>query len=170
MNYILANWFLLSLGINYIIALGAAYFLIKTNQNPHKTLTSLLLLLALPFVGLIIYWFFGLEYRKEKIFKRKDLKDHDLIKNWDQKLSLTTTELEDLKKSTLEDKANIVKLIKNNEGIPVTIHNKVDMLINGERKLESLLKDLSEAQSHIHMEYYILADDTTGQKIFDKLF
>ena len=33
------------------------------------------------------------------------------------------------------------------------------ILINGEKKFESLFKDLEEAKNHIHVEYYMFNDD-----------
>jgi cardiolipin synthase len=47
--------------------------------------------------------------------------------------------------------------------------NKVTLLINGEKKFPSLLEDLQQAKSFIHLEYYIVEDDTIGNQIKDIL-
>ena len=57
------------LGLNYVLALVAAGTILLKNINPTKTLSYLIALLAFPFVGLLVYYFFGQDYRKFKIFK-----------------------------------------------------------------------------------------------------
>jgi cardiolipin synthase len=122
-DWILNNKWTCLLIINYIIALGAAFFLIRSNQNPRKTLSSLLFLVAFPFVGLGIYYFFGLEYRKSKIFKRKDLTAHDLVKEWNERLHLSDKKLSEYENDFLEDRVKLVKLLNHNQAATLTLKN-----------------------------------------------
>ncbi|AZQ44617.1 cardiolipin synthase [Nonlabens ponticola] len=163
------NWFISLLIINYVVALSAAFFLLRNNQNPRKTLSSLLFLVAFPFIGLVIYYFFGLEYRKSKIFKRKDINSHDLIKKWNDRLFISDKELEDFDDDFLEDRVKMVKLLRHNDSAPLTRRNDLTLLINGKKTFESIFKDLDQATDHIHLEYFIIQDDVIGNKIIDKL-
>lgn len=163
------NWFLTALIINYVVALSAAFFLLRNNQNPRKTLSSLLFLVAFPFVGLVIYYFFGLEYRKAKIFKRKDLNSHKLIDRWNKRLFPNDKKLEEYESSFLEDRLKMVKLLSHNQKSPLTLRNDLEVLYNGEVAFESIFKALQEAKDHIHLEYFIFNDDKIGNQFIDHL-
>ncbi len=163
------NWFLTALIVNYLVAIGAAFFLVRNNQNPHKTLSSLLFLVALPFVGLAIYYFFGLEYRKEKIFKRKDLNSHAHVAKWNKRLMNDDEVLEKYESTFLEDRLKMVKLLRHNERAPLTLRNDLKLLYNGENAFEAIFEALDQAKDHIHLEYFIFNDDTIGNKFIDRL-
>lgn len=168
-DWVWTHWFITALIVNYIVALSAAFFLLRNNQNPRKTLSSLLFLIAFPFVGLLIYYFFGLEYRKSKIFKRKNLDAHKIIEKWNDKLFLSDEELEKFEEDFLKDRLKLVKLLRHNDDSPLTLKNDLKVIYNGENTFKSILEDLDKAQHHIHIEYFIFNDDTTGNQFIDKL-
>ncbi|GAK77126.1 cardiolipin synthetase [Nonlabens ulvanivorans] len=142
LNWVLSNWFLSLLIINYVVALSAAFFLIRSNQNPRKTVSSLLFLVALPFLGLGIYYFFGLEYRKSKIFKRKDLNANELIQDWNKRLHVSNDDLDKYEETFLIDRLKMVKLLRHNQAAPLTLRNNLDVLINGRSKFDRVLRIL----------------------------
>jgi len=163
------NWFLCLLIANYVVAITAAFFLIRSNQNPRKTVSSLLFLVALPFIGLGIYYFFGLEYRKSKIFERKDLNAHQLIMDWNKRLRISDDDLDKYEQTFLEDRLKMVKLLKHNQSAPLTLCNELEVLINGRSKFDQLFKDIDQATNHIHLEYFIIVDDHIGTELIDHL-
>ncbi|GAK97611.1 cardiolipin synthetase [Nonlabens tegetincola] len=169
LDWVYRNWFFTALVLNYVVALTGAFFLIKSNQNPRKTVSSLLFLIALPFIGLIIYYFFGLEYRKSKIFKRKDLDANALVKEWNERLQISDQRIHELDDQALMDRLKMVKLLKHNQNAYLTLKNDVKVLINGNATFESIFKDIDEAQDHIHLEYFIFNDDNIGNAFIDKL-
>jgi cardiolipin synthase len=168
-DWITTHWIKSALIANYIVALSAAFFLIRSNQNPRKTVSSLLFLVALPLVGLGIYYFFGLEYRKSKIFKRKDLNAHKLIERWNKRLFINESQLEEFENSFLEDRLKMVKLLRHNQLAPLTLHNDLKVIYNGRSTFKSIFKDLDQAKHHIHLEYFIFKDDITGRLFIDRL-
>jgi len=163
------NWFITALIVNYVVALSAAFFLIDNNQNPRKTLSSLLFLIALPFIGLAIYYFFGQEYRKSKIFKRKDLNTNKLIQQWNDRLFIHERKLEEYESSFLEDRVKMVKLLSHNKKSPLTLRNDLEILYNGENTFKSIFEALKTAKDHIHLEYFIFNDDQIGNQFIDHL-
>ena len=54
-----------------ITALGAVLVVVSENRNPLKTISWVLVLLLLPFVGLVFYFFFGQNTRKLIIISRR---------------------------------------------------------------------------------------------------
>lgn len=169
LEWVLSNWFLSLLIINYVVALSAAFFLIRSNQNPRKTVSSLLFLVALPFLGLGIYYFFGLEYRKSKIFKRKDLNANELIQNWNKRLHISNDDLDKYEETFLIDRLKMVKLLRHNQAAPLTLRNNLEVLINGRSKFDRVFEDIKKAQNHIHLEYFILCDDHIGTDVINAL-
>ena len=154
--------------INYGIAISVALVILFKNLNPTKTLSYIIVLVFLPFLGVVIYYFFGQEYRKNKIFNRKYIYNKKKIKEINEELKLNPHQKQKLKE-VLDEKVKLVKLLYHNQNSPLTLHNNLKILVNGEEKFKYLMADLKKAENHIHFEYYILKDDTTGTQILDIL-
>lgn len=155
--------------LNYIIAVITALIVIFNNFSPTKTLSYLILLLAFPFVGILFYFLFGQEYRKSKIFKRKNVLNQVNMGKWKDRLYMNKTEMDRLENGFLEDKVRLIKLIYKSEGSPLTLLNNVEIFTDGQQKIERLKQDIESAISCIHMEYYIIKDDATGMPILEAL-
>lgn len=168
-EFINDNIWVILLVVNYVIALFTAGFIVMNNRNPTKTLSFILALIVLPFISILVYYFFGQEYRKTKIFKRKHIFDHEKIKKWEKKLILDEEELSEIERKFLDEKIKLVRLLQNNQNAPLSFQNEVEILLNGENKFEMLRKDIKEAKDHIHLEYYILNDDTIGSELIELL-
>lgn len=168
-EFIQNNIFFTLIIINYIIVIGTAIFIILNNRNPITTVSYILALVVLPFLGLLVYYFFGQEYRKDKMFKRKKVFDNITVKKWEKKLILNDYRLKNYESDFLKNKVNVVKLLQNNQRKPLILGNDVEILINGEKKFESLFKDLKKAKNHIHVEYYMFNDDKIGSKFIEAL-
>src|SRR5690606_12151527 len=116
-----------------------------------------------------VYYLFGQEYRKSKIFNRKHIRNQSIVKSINKALELSNYQLKRLEDDLLDDKIKLVKLLKSNEKSPLTLKNKVTVLKNGEEKFKALINDLKQAENHIHLEYYIFRDDHIGTEIIDIL-
>lgn len=168
MAFIKDNLWAIIIALNYAIAISAALVIIQKNRNPNKTYSYILMLAIFPFLGLLVYYFFGQEYRKTKIFNRKNIRNRTVIKEVEQELKLQPNVLQKIDE-LLDEKSKLIKLLHNNERTKLTIHNDVDILINGEEKFKYLLEDIENAKDHIHLEYYILKDDIIGTKVINAL-
>ncbi|WP_335966546.1 cardiolipin synthase [Galbibacter sp. PAP.153] len=157
------------LGFNYLLALIAAVTILLKNINPTKTLSYLIALLAFPFVGLIVYYFFGQDYRKFRIFKKKNILNQKNIQNWAHQLVLNKKEAYSIGEEVLNGDTKIIRLIDSEKKSPLTINNKVEILINGEQKFKRLFQDIQNATSSIHIEYYIFRDDEIGSELIEIL-
>ncbi len=169
LNFIKENVWVSLLILNYIIAIGTAAFIVLHNRNPTKTLSFILALLALPFIGIFIYYFFGQEYRKSKIFKREDIYSHKRIKEWEQKFLFEEAQVREINDPVVAKKSKLINLLQNNQKAALTFRNNVTILQNAENKFKALFEDLRKAKHHIHLEYYILDDDVIGNKVMDIL-
>ena len=163
------NFWITLVVINYLIAISAVITILLKNVNPTKTLSYIIALVFFPFLGLIIYYLFGQEYRKDKIFNRKNILNQTIVKNIGKELEADYQKFKRENGDVLDDKIKLIKLLRKSEKSPLTISNTVQIIKNGEEKFKYLIDDLRQAKNHVHMEYYIMRDDKIGTKVIDVL-
>ncbi|MBR9846312.1 MAG: cardiolipin synthase [Algicola sp.] len=160
------NYWYILLVVNYLLAVSAVITIILKNINPSKTVAYIMVLVFFPFFGLIVYYLFGQEYRKSKIFNRKDIANTKIIKSVGDNLRVEEKKFDNIS-IDLDDKVKLIKLLKASDKSPLTLNNSVEILKNGEVKFERLLEDLKQAKQYIHLEYYIIKDDVIGTELLD---
>jgi cardiolipin synthase len=160
---------LLLLEIVYaVIILLVVFRVLYDTRSGVKALAYILLIILLPFFGVFFYFFFGINYRKRKLYSRKIVEDETLHQRI---LTHVWNYSEQVLHSGLlpPEHLNLARFIRNSSTSPVTGNNFVKLLLNGEEKFPELLNALEGARSHIHLEYYIYEDDETGNSIADML-
>lgn len=146
-----------------ITSIAIALIIILEKRSPYRTVAWILILAVLPIVGLVFYLFFGQDYRKRKIFSRKGLKEVGKLRG------LISKQLRQIGKKHLNtdpavaEKEKLISLLLKNSNSLLTTGNKVEILNNGEATFRAIFKSIETATHHIHLEYYIIDDDETGQ-------
>ncbi|MDO1500982.1 cardiolipin synthase [Winogradskyella maritima] len=168
MEFIKSNIWLILIVINYVLALSGVITILLKKVNPTKTLSYIIALLVFPFVGLIVYYLFGQEYRKTKIFSRKNVLNQSITKKIQEGLELETTKIEEVD-DLLDEKSKLIPLLYNSEKSKLTINNDVKIIKDGDKKFELLFEDIKNAKHHIHLEYFIIKDNKIGLELFDLL-
>lgn len=139
------------------------------NGKPEKTIAWLMVIVFLPFIGVILYYFFGQKFQKEKYFRRLDHRyKQKLEERWIDLEPFITKEIK-LTDSYDPHLNDVFEYLVNTRNAIPTSNNEAQLLINGEEKFQCLLDDLNKAQHHIHFEYYIFDEDEIGSKILDIL-
>ena len=158
--------FLILNAIYLTTAIIVAISVILDNRDPAKTIAWVVVLFVLPILGLILYFVVGKNYRKEKIFSRKEHKDFERIQN------LSDNQIIDLQKDKkffengkVRSKLPIINLLLRNSKALLTKNNRVSILNNGNQTFDSIITELKNAQKHIHLEFYIIEDDRIGNEI-----
>jgi cardiolipin synthase A/B len=152
-----------------ITAIPVAIMVIWEKRSPYKTAAWILALLLLPVFGVIFYLFFGQEYRKRKLYSRKGIKSLNTIRR------LSGHQINQFEKSILmadqkvREKENLIRLLLKNSNSLLTTGNKLTILEGGQGTFEAMLEAIRNATHHIHLEYYILEDDKTGNRLKDLL-
>ncbi len=152
--------------ISMLMVIGV---MIMENRNPVKSLSWILVLLLLPGLGIVLYVFFGQNFRKEKIINRKGLKNHEYISNIAHAQTKALNEKEWQEDDVLKETERIIQLQLNNSESVITYGNKVSLLNNGDQKFDCLIEELKKAKHFIHLQYYIFSQDTIGNTIKDIL-
>ncbi|MBS1921474.1 MAG: cardiolipin synthase [Bacteroidetes bacterium] len=149
--------------------LGVFFTILLDNRNPAKSLAYILLLVFLPVLGLIVYYFFGRDLRKKRIFSRKVFKDADIAQKYLDQYSRHSEEELELMEKEIGDLVQPFRHLYVEKISFVHTGNKVTLLTNGEEKFPALFEALEKAQHHIHIEYYILSKDDIGNKLTEIL-
>ena len=145
----------------FIVVVGTVIVVILDNRNPLKTIAWLLVLIFIPFFGLIIYFFFGQDQRRERIISKK---------SYSNLLEKPKAEYQSQEEVDLPDHyASLIALFKRtNQAFPYG-DNQVSLFVDGYQKYHRLIQELYKAKEHIHINYYIFEDDALGYLLRDVL-
>lgn len=131
------------------------------NRQPAKTMAWLLVLIFIPVAGIVLYFFFGQNTRKEKHISQHSM--DELTK----RSMLEFVGQQDL--VLPEEHGVLINLFSNqNMALPFK-NNAIDIYTTGHDFFNALLGDIGRARHHIHLETYIICDDPLGRLIADAL-
>ena len=152
----------------FILVILTVIKIIFDTQDQVKALFYIFITVVFPVFGILIYFSFGINYRKNKMFSRKIFTDSKLQTEVAEKIreSITLTGDEDDK--TLIKYYNLIRFQANADMAPLT-QNCVTLLNNGEAFFPELLASIETARHHIHVEFYIWEDDQIGNRLKELL-
>ena len=139
-----------------VILISIILMEIAENGHPIRTLTWILLLVFLPVIGLILYFFFGLDRKNRRMVSVEDM---------DRFQQLTDKAVEG---QVCEDPPagvrNLITLLHTaGKAVPVR-GNDVRVYTDFSAMYSDLLADLESAQHHIHFQFFKFEDDEMGRK------
>ena len=137
----------------YLLLLGG--WIVLQKREPVATLSWLLGLALLPYVGFLIYHVFG----PQKI-RRHRLRRQTSRARMSGDADYTGEETET---------AELVRLAEASTGLARSRASDVRLLIDGCATYDALLEDVRAARFHIHLEYYIYHPDNAGTALRDAL-
>jgi cardiolipin synthase A/B len=152
-----------------ITSVAIAFIIVHEKRSPFKTAAWILVLVLLPVVGLIFYLFFGQEYRKQKLFSRRGLKVLARYRRVTSKQLRRLQKFEFQLPQPMENYRKIISLLLNNSHAVITTGNRLKILNNGKKTIDAIFDALENAKHHIHLEYYIIDNDLTGNRLKDIL-
>lgn len=145
----------------FSLIFGISLVIILDNRNPVKTMAWILVLFFLPLVGLVFYFFFGRSTRKERLISRKGysrLRKRPMAE-FQAQLSLPVSKDQHILMGFFRRTCNALTF----EGNALAIYT------DGRSMLCSLIREISKARHHIHLEFYIFENDATGRLLRDVL-
>ncbi|MFT8469817.1 MAG: cardiolipin synthase [Oenococcus sp.] len=150
-----------------VILLLNAFFAVVTvfwsKREVSRIWAWLVVLLFVPVFGFVIYWFTGRRISDKKIFDftsqeivgREQIRDNQKYYNHHLKLDENATMLS--------------KLFASNSGAILTYGNDLDTFFDGQDFFDDLFLEIEKAQDHIHLAFFSIFDDPTGNKLIDLL-
>ena len=144
-----------------LITIGVIASVLMDNRQPAKTMAWVLVLIFLPVIGIILYFFFGQDTRKERLISQNSL--DQLTK----RSMLEFAEQRDMRYPPEHER--LIRLFTTQNWALPFRDNTVDILTDGYQFFHALLRDISQAHHHIHIDSYIFDDDALGNMIADAL-
>ncbi len=144
------------LAVAYVIyLLGLSGMIMLQKREPVATLSWILSLAALPYLGLIIYYLLGPQRVKRQRLRRgrsrSGMEHYRAVCPPDA----DCTELSAIGQSTT--------------GLAPSSATDVRWLVDGADTYAALIEGIAQARDHVHLEYYIYEPDHTGTQIRDAL-
>ncbi|RYY31163.1 MAG: cardiolipin synthase [Chitinophagaceae bacterium] len=153
----------------YCLSIIMSVVVISQNRNPSKTLAYLLMFFAIPYIGILVYFVFGENYRKNKLYKKKWLTDRASAERFGNYMVRLSEQMLREHMDTIEGNAQLVRLLVNDSKLPLSVNNRVRVLHNGEEKFPAVFEALEHARDHIHIEYYIFENGRIAEKLLEVL-
>ena len=137
--------------------IGTITVIILDNRNPVKTMAWILVLMFLPVVGLVFYFFFGRSQRRVRVIGKKSY-NRLLKKPMAEYLAQDSCALP-------ANYGRLISLFRNtNQAFPFD-GNRVEVYTRGLSMIQSLLRELQRATRLIHMEFFIFEDEGVRVRI-----
>lgn len=154
LNLILAAFY-------YLVAALTIVHVVMDNRQPAKTMAWALVIWFVPVAGIILYFFFGVNTRKERLVSQRSLDELS------KRSMLRFMEQPNLQ-LPMAHKPFIDQFMNQNFSLPFRT-DKVDAFTDGYQFFPALLADLASAHDHIHINMYIFEDDALGNLVADAL-
>lgn len=151
--------------INIVFSLLIIFF---QRRNPTTVWAWLLLLYFIPGLGFILYLILGQNFRKDRMFKMKEIEGEIKYAVRRQEESIYRKKLK-LRDPELERFKRLI-LYNLNEGEAVlTDNNDIRIFTDGREKFQALLSEMDHARNYIHVQYYIIRNDELWKEIEEVL-
>ncbi len=135
-----------------VYVLGLGIYIVLQKREPAATLSWLVSLATLPYLGFLVYYVFGPQkitrHRARRRRQRAGLEQVDASSAEAQELRI---------------------LGQASTGLMPTTAREVRLLVDGGQKYPALLEDIASARDHVHLEYYIYNPDRSGTALRDAL-
>ena len=154
------------LSYTYLIVIISCIITILTDgkRNPVRTISWIIVISLLPYVGLFFYIVFGRSYHRQKRISNRIKKK---ITNISKKQAINQVDLS--KYPLVEKNIKLATLIGKTSELGVYGNNGIEIFTEGKKLLDKMLEDISKAKDHIHAEYFIIETDETGNKFKEAL-
>lgn len=154
-------FYMISMTLMWALVAVTAIHVIMDNRQPAKTMAWALVIVFLPFVGIVFYLFFGINHRRERLVNQRQL--DELTK----RSMLSFVEQQNLR--VADNHKQLVDLFVNQSMSLPFKNNLIDIMTDGYAFFPELLKDISTARHHIHIDMYIFEEDALGNLVADAL-
>ena len=143
----------LTLGwVGYLVWVGG--WIVLQKREPVATLSWLLGLAALPYLGFLVYYVFG----PQKIKRHR-------LRRGRSRVGLPAGEEQAPDGESLE----LLRLAQATTGLRASSATTAQLLVDGGATYDALIAEIGRARHHVHLEYYIYAADRSGAALRDAL-
>lgn len=165
------KWVLIIAILEATLTITSLYLLIKDGSKPIRIWAWILIILFIPFIGAMLYFFFGVNLRRKKLFDLKKEIDYiqfeNFVKKYSAEAELSLLERHDVTPTYL----NLIRLLTRVNSSIITFNNKVRILNDGPDTFKAIFEACEKAERYIHLQYYIFIDGQLADRfvtLFEK--
>ncbi|MGN7356521.1 cardiolipin synthase [Paenibacillus sp. SAF-054] len=148
--------------LNFIFALVVVF---KERRDAGATWAWLLVLSFIPIAGFMLYLLFAQNFRHIRLFHWGDLKKIGVEEILLEQVEQIRSGTYDFHNKSASKNRDLIFMHLNNNHSMFTEENSVDIITDGQEKFDKLFKDIDAAKDYIHVQYYIIQNDTLGKKL-----
>jgi cardiolipin synthase len=153
------SWALAYLVVEWLLRLVMLVY-VPQRRSPAAARTWLLLIFIQPVIGSLLYWQFGRPYLSRR---RRELRQRviEVLKTRGRHAFEPYSCHPDLPVPFQQS----VTLARNLGYFPIVRGNRIELLADYDGAIDRLIADIDQARQHVHLLYYIFADDRTGNRV-----
>ncbi|MFD0694734.1 cardiolipin synthase [Paenibacillus sp. GCM10027628] len=162
----ISNFFTGLFIINILLALTVVFL---ERRNVAATWSWLMVLLFIPILGFFLYVIFGQNLSRRKLYKwNRQMLERVKTVIAEQRQQLMDGTLAYMDPMVSRHRDLIYMNVATNDAF-LTQDNSVHIFTDGISKFNDLFAKIEAAQSHIHIQYYIVKNDELGQRVMEAL-
>ena len=161
MNWSTASVMGVLYGLYWAIIVLVIIRVMLRNHDSVKTLAWIMVFIFIPFLGLVLYFFFGRDTRKKRLASKRllsQIKQHSTLK-----VAGST------KSDIRPEYQSLVTFFENSSSVPLLSFDEAEVISDTQLFAERLFEIISAAKDHIHLQFYIIEDDEFGCRLRDAL-
>ena len=135
-----------------LVTMWAIVSIIFHGSRPTKSVSWVFTAVIFPFAGPLLYYLFGVNRRKFKIFRLKHSNRKKLYYIPEEERKQQGF----LRKFDIRKASKLSRLVKSNSFMAAYTGNKITLLNDGEKTFDSIFDAIRGAKKYIHMQYYII--------------
>jgi cardiolipin synthase len=158
------SWAILYVISQWVIRVGMLLY-VPRRRSPSAARMWLMLIFLLPWPGLVIYAVLGrLHPPRRRVELQAKVSDllREARRRWEEHTMHLSNELR-------PELRQAVTLAVNLGDFGICGSNNFELLVDYGGTIERLVADIEAAQHHVHLLYYIFADDNTGRRMSEAL-
>lgn len=145
----------------WIVVIVIMVRIMLRNRDTVKTLAWIMVFIFMPFLGLVLYFFFGRDTRKKRMAGKRMLSQI--------KQRCTIEVASGMKSEILPEYQSLATFFENTSTASLLPADEVEVISDTSLFSERLFEILSAAEDHIHLQFYIFENDCFGRKLRDLL-
>lgn len=152
------------------VSLAFIPLVLLRKKDPAATFAWILVLVFLPFVGVVLFWFLGRDRVRRPLRARKAA-SADVEGRLQTRLSgqFDPKALERELARQEPAQRGVMRLASKLARMDIVPGNDVRVMVGAEPTYDALVEAIEAARDHVHLEYYIFRADAVGRRVLEAL-
>lgn len=158
--------------VSEILAIAFVPMVLLRRKEPAATFAWILVLLFVPVVGVVLFWYLGRD-RIRRPVRHRSVVNAPMRERISDRISgqfpSQHEEREAVIEAQPEDQRGVMRLASRTGRGEIRAGNQVRVLIGAEATYDAMIEAIEAATDHVHLEYYIFRPDRTGRRVLAAL-